>query len=133
MQVPNTLDESLRAAVAAAVQPLADELRAVRTELAALRAGQAPRLVTVAEAAEHAHVSPCTLRRWERAGVVRSVRRGRRVLVDLSSLQPTDPTEIAALARGAQMSSAGVAGGSPSVAGQTLTGRRTQNAPKGTP
>jgi hypothetical protein len=69
---------------------------AVRAELAVqlaplvetLRASQPPRLLSIAEAAAEARVSACTMRRWEAAREVRSVRRGSRVLIDMSSLQP---------------------------------------------
>jgi len=80
------IDDAIRAVVADAVRAEGD--RIVRAIVAELRASRPPRLLSVDEAAREARVSPCTLRRWEAAGYVRSVRRGSRVLIDMASLQP---------------------------------------------
>jgi hypothetical protein len=97
-----TVDDAIVSAVGRALAPVLDELTVIRTELAELRRSQPPRLLTIAEAAATARVSPCTIRRWERDGVVRSVRRGARVLIDAHSLQPTSDDEITVRARTAR-------------------------------
>jgi hypothetical protein len=84
---------------------------AVRTEIDAaldvrlgpivkvLKAAQSPRLASVDDTAKFTGKSPCTIRRWEKAGVIKSVRRGGSVLIDLDSLKPVDADQIAELAR----------------------------------
>ena len=97
------MTDLLIAAIREAVRAeMADHVARLESRLDALAAGQAPRLLTIAAAAEAAHVSTCTMRRWEREQVVRSVRRGRRVLIDADSLRPTDAAEVDRLAREAQ-------------------------------
>lgn len=97
-----TIDAALAEAVRSAVAPLAEEVRALRAEVAELLRSQPPRLVSVEEAAAALGVSACTIRRWEHDQQIASVRRGGRVLIDLSTVRPTDPAQIAALARQAR-------------------------------
>lgn len=93
----------LSADFAAALAPLLAELRALRSDVTALRREQTPNLVTVHRAAELTGKHPTTIRRWEREGQIKSVRRGRSVLLDMSTLQPESELErVAKLSREAR-------------------------------
>lgn len=93
-----SLDEAITAAVAAAVAPLAAELRATREELKAVRAALPAPLRRGPEAAEALGIGGSTLRAWARRGWIKSTKRGRTVLYDVSSVRPIDDGDVAALA-----------------------------------
>ena len=93
-----SLDTALAEVVGAAVAPLAEELRAVRTELAALRAASPSQWVSQARAAELLAVSTQTITAMARRGDLVSRRAGRRILIDAASLRPATPERIAELA-----------------------------------
>ena len=101
-----TVETILADAVAARLLPeLQSLLRAeLAAAVAALRqpAQPVPELVTVAAAARMAGVSQCTMRRYERDGLVQAVRRGHSIRIVASSLRPTDPATVARLAREAR-------------------------------
>ena len=92
------LDAALAALVAEAVAPLADEIRDLRTEVAALRAVSPPRYGTVKDAARILLCSEQTVRRRVDLGQMPSTRVGRAVRVDLASLRPADSEAVARLA-----------------------------------
>jgi hypothetical protein len=94
-----SLDDAFRAAIAAAIWPLAEEVRAARAELASLRESTAPRMGSVADAARIAGVCELTIRRKFAAGEIAGKRIGRRVVLDLSSLRPADRAKVVELAR----------------------------------
>ncbi len=98
----SALSDELRAAVAPELDAVAAELRRLQEALAALQASLPPRLASRKEAWEICDVTEATLDRWIRDGDVRVVRRGRRVLVDLSSLKPVSEDDVAAAARAAR-------------------------------
>jgi excisionase family DNA binding protein len=77
-------------------------VRAIRAELAEVRATLPPRMLSVAEAAERMGVSTQTIAAMGRRGDIVTRRAGRRVLVDAASLRPTDPATVARAAREAR-------------------------------
>jgi excisionase family DNA binding protein len=97
-----SLDASLAEIVAAAILPLAEEVRGLKAEVAALRAASPPRYGTVADAARILLCSEQTVRRRIDAGEIPSTRVGRAVRVDLTALRPPDPAMVADLAREAR-------------------------------
>jgi excisionase family DNA binding protein len=97
-----TVDAALAAIVADAVAPLAGQIRELRGEVAALRAVSPPKFGTVADAARILGVSDQTIRRKITLGEILSMRVGRSVRVDISSLRPADPTTVVELARAAR-------------------------------
>lgn len=70
MTLDNIIAETVRLVVRQEVEPL-------RQEIAALRAGQAERLLTIVEAARQLGVSPRTVTRQIAAGKIESVTVGR--------------------------------------------------------
>ena len=96
------LDAALAEVVGAAVAPLADEIRELRAEVAALRAVSPPRYGTVKDAARVLLCSEQTVRRKIDLGEIPSMRVGRAVRVDLAALKPLDPATVAELARAAR-------------------------------
>jgi excisionase family DNA binding protein len=100
---PVTLDSAMAEVVTTAILPLAEEVRSLKVEVAALRAISPPRYGTVKDAARMLGVSDQTIRRKAELGEIVSTRIGRSVRIDLSSLRPTSaPTDIAELAREAR-------------------------------
>ena len=99
-----SLDEALRAVVAAEVAPLVHQVAELTAAVQALHApaAQEPALLSVAEAARLCGVSSCTLRRWERDGAVQSVRRAHTVRIVASSLKPASADDISRAARAAR-------------------------------
>jgi hypothetical protein len=93
-----TVEDTISGAVTAAVAPMLAELRALRAEVAALRAASPSRLVTVNRLVELGYGSPATVRRRIANGTYPCVRHGRSVRVDLAALKPVDPNTVAALA-----------------------------------
>ena len=101
-----TVDESLRAAVAAEVAPLVQQVAELRAEIAALRA-PAPAesaLLSVREFAMRAGISTCTCRRRLADGTLPAVKIGGSIRISSSALQPSDPARVASLARRARQS-----------------------------
>ncbi len=78
------------------------ELRELRAELAAMAARLPTTWVSLTEAAEQMGVDPRTVRAMGERGEIVTRKAGRRSLVDLASLRPTDKGEIAELARKAR-------------------------------
>ena len=95
-------EEALAAAVAANVVPLAEELRRLAAEVAALRDRLPPLLVTVEEAARLNRVSVKTIRRGIADGSIPYRRVGRTVRVDLSRMHGLDGDDVARMAREAR-------------------------------
>lgn len=96
------LEAALQAQLDAALAPVRSELRALRDDLAELRRVIPPPLRTVEEAAEALGVSISTVRRGVRDGTIPARRIGRSVRIDMSTLRPKGPEEIARLARAAR-------------------------------
>jgi excisionase family DNA binding protein len=96
-----TLDETLRAAVAAEVAPLVHQVAELTAQVAALRAPAPaePELLTVKQYAARAGLSPCTIRRRISDGGLPHVRVGAAIRIPAASLRPTDPGTVARLAR----------------------------------
>jgi excisionase family DNA binding protein len=88
-----TLDDSLRAAVAEAVAPLARELRQIRERL---DKSLPPPFGSRAEAARALGCCLTTIDRLVAEGEVGYKRVGRRVLIDLTTLRPPSAEEVAA-------------------------------------
>ena len=97
-----TIDAAITEAVALALAPVLEELRAVRAELAEVRASLPPRMISLADAAERMGVDPRTIVSMGERGDIVTRRAGRRVLVDAASLRGPDPVKIAELARSAR-------------------------------
>jgi excisionase family DNA binding protein len=93
-----SLDTSLAEIVTAAILPLAEEVRGLKAEVAALRAVSPPRFGTVRDAARILLCSEQTVRRKVDLREIPSTRVGRSVRVDLTALRPTDPATVARLA-----------------------------------
>jgi excisionase family DNA binding protein len=85
--------------VSAALQPVLVELRELRATVEALRP---PRYGTIADAARILACSDQTVRARIADHRVVATQIGRAWRVDLASLRPTDPAEIATLARTAR-------------------------------
>jgi excisionase family DNA binding protein len=97
-----TLDESLRAAVGDVVAPLVAELAGLREQVAALLQSNPPQLLSVADAAQRMGVCAATIRRMCASGELVHRRCGRRIVVSVESIKPTDPSTVARLAREAR-------------------------------
>lgn len=89
-------------ATAADVHALTLEVRALRTELAAMAARLPTTWVPLVDAAERMGVDPRTVVSAIQRGDVIGRRVGRRWLIDAASLRPTDRATIAELARQAR-------------------------------
>jgi hypothetical protein len=88
--------------VAVALAPVLEELRAVRAELAEVRASLPPRMISLAAAAERMGVDPRTVVAMGERGEIVTRKAGRRVLIDAASLRPVDAATVAELAREAR-------------------------------
>ena len=88
--------------VATAIVPVLDELRAVRAELAEVRASLPPRMISLADAAEHLACDVQTVRAMCDRHELVWRRCGRRIVIDAASLRPADRATVAALARSAR-------------------------------
>jgi excisionase family DNA binding protein len=97
-----SIDAAITEAAAVALAPVLAELRAVRAELAEIRAVLPPRFVSLKEAAELMGVDPRTIVSMGERGECRTRRAGRRVLVDAASLRPPSREQVAELARTAR-------------------------------
>jgi excisionase family DNA binding protein len=99
-----TIDAAITEAVAAAMVPVLAELRALRAQVAALRARSPaePELLTVRQFAARAGLSTCTVRRRIADGTLSHVRVGSAIRVPSMALRPADPARIAELARAAR-------------------------------
>ncbi|MGB8296242.1 MAG: hypothetical protein WCG85_12515 [Polyangia bacterium] len=97
-----TLDESLRAIVVDAVAPVLSELASLRQQVAALVQASPPQFLSVAEFAQRNGLCQATVRRQAKAGALVCKWVGRRCLISATSLRPTDPAQIATLAREAR-------------------------------
>lgn len=97
-----SIEAAITDAVAVAVAPLVDEIRALRATVDALKAASPSRLVTVAELVRLGYGSPATVRRRIADGTYPAMRHGRSVRVDLAALKPIDPATVAALADAAR-------------------------------
>lgn len=97
-----TVDAAITEALARALAPVLDELRAVRAELTEVRACLPPRFVSLKETASAIGVDPRTLMAMAERGEIVVRRAGRRVLVDAASLRPPSREQIAELARSAR-------------------------------
>ncbi len=93
-----TVEESIRAAIAAELAPLRAEVARLAVQVEAMRNAIPPALVPVREAAQALGVSEITIRRRISQGLIPSVRIGRSVRVDLAALKAPDPDEVAHLA-----------------------------------
>jgi len=92
------IDDAIRAAVVAAVEPLAGQIAALTAEVAALRAASPPRLLSVDEAARALGISARSVWRRVQDGSLASQRIGRSVRVDVRDLHAEAPAAVAALA-----------------------------------
>jgi hypothetical protein len=92
------IEHAITAAVSAAIAPLVEEMRALRAEVARLRRADGPTLLRMAEVAERYHYPVSTQREHIRRGLLRAVKRGRVVLVDVSALEPPTDSQVAAAA-----------------------------------
>ena len=86
----------------AGVVLLIAEMRAARAELAAVRECLPPRMLSLADAAHALGVDTQTTRAMCDRHELTWRRCGRRIVVDAGSLRPTDPAQIAMLARAAR-------------------------------
>ncbi len=97
-----TVEESIRAAIAAELIPLHAEIARLVAQVEAMRNAIPPTLVPVREAAQALGVSEITIRRRISAGRIPIVRIGRSVRVDLAGLRAPTDTEVALLAHRAR-------------------------------
>jgi excisionase family DNA binding protein len=97
-----SVEESIRAAVAAEVAPLRTEVARLASQVEALRRAIPPALVAVPEAAKAIGVSEATVRRRIKDGSIPVRRVGRAVRVDLAALRSPDSAEVARLAQAAR-------------------------------
>lgn len=93
-----SLEKEISDAVQAALAPVLVELRQVQTALEKVRAVLPPALGTQTAAARAYGVSVRTVQRWVRDGVLRTVKVGKRTMVDLTSATPANDADIAAFA-----------------------------------
>jgi len=93
-----TVDDVIVSVIGRVLAPVYTELTAIRAELAALRAAQPARLVSVRDAAAEMGISPCSVRRHIADRTLPSRRIGARVLVDMTAARPASDDEIAARA-----------------------------------
>jgi hypothetical protein len=96
------IEDAIRAAVTAALEPLNTKVDRLLTEVAALRAVQPPALVSVERAAELAGTCAATMRAWCTSGRVPCRRVGRKWMVDVTALRPLDSAAVGELARKAR-------------------------------
>jgi hypothetical protein len=103
-----SIEDAIRAALAAELVPLREELAGVRAELASLRAvAPVGNLVPLDLAAERLGVSVATLRRRIRSGAIPRAavyqdRPGAAVRLDLSKLKAPEEGEVTRLAHAAR-------------------------------
>jgi excisionase family DNA binding protein len=93
------IEEAIRAAVVAAIAPLTEEIRQLRSEVEALRTAVPPSLVNIEQAAAKLGVSTQTVWRWCKRGEIKSTRVGHRWMIDLANLRARDADDVAAAAR----------------------------------
>lgn len=91
-----TIEETIAVVVGGQVAPVLAELRAVKTELEALRRAMPPQLVTMTAAAKALGQSLSTIRRKVKDGTLPCRRIGRSVRVDLSGLRGPTQAEVSA-------------------------------------
>lgn len=91
-----SIEADLAAVVSAAVAPMVAELRALRIEVAALRAVSVPQYLSVEQAAERLGVSSQTVLCMAHRGDLVSRRAGRRILIDPASLRAPTRDDVAA-------------------------------------
>ena len=96
------LTRAEEAQAVALIPTLLEELRAVRRELSEVRASLPPQFGDRKRAAEILGVDPQTVDAEIKRGNIRARKVGRRVIVDLASLRPTDRATVAALADAAR-------------------------------
>lgn len=97
-----SIDAAIAEALAVALAPVVTQLRAVRSELAEVRASLPPRFVSLKEAARALGCDPRTVAAMGERGEIITRRAGRRVLVDAASLRPTNRATVAERARSAR-------------------------------
>ena len=95
LRANGSLEDTLGALLSSRLAPLRSDLQRVTAELAAMRQALPPMLLPLKEAARRMSVSEKTARRRVRAGDWPARRDGRKVLVDLSALQPMSEEEVA--------------------------------------
>lgn len=86
------------AEVSTALAPVLAELRAVRDELATVRASLPPRFLDLKTAAEALNCDPQTVRAMCDRSELIWRRCGRRIVIDSASLRPVGAATVAALA-----------------------------------
>ena len=96
-----SIDAAITEAVSVAMAPVLEELRALRAEVAEVRASLPPRLLPLKEVSKLFRIDGRTLTTRYPDAVVRV---GRRILFDAAKLRPTDPGEVERLARAARES-----------------------------
>lgn len=96
-----SFEESIEQMIKRIMAPLQTEMAALRSEVAEIRACLPARPpVTVAEAAKHLHMSPATVRRHLKAGILPMVSVGKRGMrVDLARLKSFDIADVKAQLR----------------------------------
>lgn len=103
----STIEDAIRAALAAELVPLRAEVRALRGEMEALRGALPPVLVPLPEAAKLTGLSLSTLRRRIEDGTLSVQRIGRAIRVDLAALRHVGSDEVARLAADARGATGG--------------------------
>jgi excisionase family DNA binding protein len=93
------LDETLRFLVAAEVGPLVQRIDRLTALVEGLRPAQ---WLSVGETAKYLACSTQTVTAMVKRGELTHRRAGRRLLISAESIRPTDPAEIATLARTAR-------------------------------
>ncbi len=93
-----SVEDAISGAVAVAVAPMLEELRALRATVDALRAGSPSRLATVAELVRLGYGSPASVRRRIADGTYPARRHGRSIRIDLAALKPPTPEFVVELA-----------------------------------
>ncbi len=95
-----TIDDLVR--LLGLIPSIVDRLDRQNELLGRLVAASPPQMLSVAEAAKRMGTCAATIRRMCAANELAHRRAGRRLLIDASALRPTDPAQIATLARAAR-------------------------------